>query len=248
MKILIIEDEDVAARNLQRLIKEYDENYIICATLKSISSSIDWFSKNPIPDLIFMDIQLSDGKCFDIFKQITVSAPIIFTTAYDEYAIKAFEVNSIDYLLKPISKEKLTKAINKFKQLFNNEQYKNSIINLISDINQVYKDRFLVKIGQQLVSVKDTDIAYFLKEELVFIITNDNNKYPIDYNLDNLEKVLNKKRFFRLNRQIISNISSIDKIHQYFKGRLKVELNPKAEIEIIISQNRVNEFKSFMGK
>lgn len=247
MRVIIIEDEEVAARTVRRMINEYDSEIDILCTLKSISSVVKWFSNNAAPDLIFMDIQLSDGKCFEIFSQIEISTPVIFTTAFDEYAIKAFEINSIHYLLKPISQEKLTKAIDKYKKVDQLKPGNIDIYKFIEASMNKYKDRFLVKLGQQLIPIEISEISYFIKDELVYLVTSDNRKYPINYSLDELERILNPSNFFRINRQFITRVSAIKKIHQHFKGRLKIELYPATDTEIIISQEKVAPFKDFMN-
>lgn len=200
-----------------------------------------------------MDIELSDGQCFDIFNQVKVSAPVIFTTSYDEYALQAFKVNSIDYLLKPIKKVELTASLNKLEHLKN--QFKGqdfSVEQLLNQLRQksnTYRSRFLVKKGQKLITVEVKEIAYFFVEErLSFFVTWDNQKYIVDYTLEEISSMLNPDEFNRINRSFILHQKSIYAIHNYFNGKLKLELRPATDKEVIVSRESSMDFKIWMGK
>lgn len=255
MKILIIEDEVPAFRRLQKLIEEIKQESIIVEVLDGVESSIKWLNNHPVPDLIFMDIQLSDGLSFEIFEQIEIQAPIIFTTAYDEYTLKAFKVNSIDYLLKPIDKEELKRSIHKLERLqtqFSGSTFPLDISSLIKSLNvnnPSYKSRFLVKRGDKLATISEESIAYFYTEDkVVFLLTQYKEKYIVDYSLEELEQLLDPEFFFRLNRQVIARLQAIESIHQYFKGKLAVKLQPKTFESIIVSRERSNLFKQWLDK
>ena len=219
MKVLIIEDESPAARRLKQLLQEQDKNIQILAILESIAASVQWFNAHPSPDLIFMDIQLADGLSFDIFTRVAISAPVIFTTAYDEYAFRAFKVNSIDYLLKPIDAHELGESLGKLKKLTDafldrmDTTMLQTIVQSLQSGQKSYRGRFLVKLGDRLVFIYTKDIAYFIAEDkLVFLITADHKRYATDYSLDELEPLLQPKEFFRINRQLLVHIQSIRNI------------------------------------
>lgn len=252
MKILLIEDEDPAAKRLQKMLKEIVPEADVSENIVSISSVVNWFKKNPPPDLIIADIQLSDGLSFEIFKQVEISCPVIFTTAYDQYAIEAFKVNSIDYLLKPIKKEELSNALAKYKKL------KPLIQSPAIDINQLlktftastheYKKRFAVRYGEHIKTIKIEDVAYFHTEDKInFLTTKEGRRYAIDFNLDALEAMLDPKTFFRINRQYIISISSIAEMFAYSKSRVLIKLNPAAKHETIVSTERSSDFKLWLG-
>ncbi|MCD4791907.1 MAG: LytTR family DNA-binding domain-containing protein [Bacteroidales bacterium] len=250
MNVLIIEDEKIAANNLEKMLHQIDKKIFIQKKIDSIESAVKWLLNNET-DLIFLDIHLADGLCFKIFEQTEIKTPIIFTTAYDQYAIRAFKVNSIDYLLKPIEIQELEQSIEKFKEL--NQKQKtnlidyNSLIEILSKKVE-YQERFIVRYAQKIKSIKTTDIAYFfIDAENVFLCTKDNNNYPIDYSLDKLENILNPKDFFRINRQFIVNISSIENMYPLSKSRIKIELNPKHGIETIVSYNRMSDFRKWLN-
>lgn len=251
MKILIVEDEAPAARRITQLVKECKPDAEIVELLDSVEGAIEWCSNNPMPDLAFMDIQLADGLSFDIFEAIPVKCPVIFTTAYDEYAIKAFKVNSIDYLLKPIDKEELAKAFAKYDELQTANQLPLDISEIVKAFGkQDYKNRFLVKQGQRLIPVEGENIAYFFAEDkLVFLVTKDSHKYIVDYTLEQLEEQLNPQHFFRANRKIITSMAAVSDIHLSFNGKLKIALKPlvnKGE-DLFVSRDRAPAFKKWMG-
>lgn len=262
MKVLIIEDEAPASRRLRKLINEIDTTIEILAVLDSIESSVQWLEQNPAPEIIFMDIQLADGVSFDIFEQIQIQTPIIFTTAYDNYSLKAFKVNSIDYLLKPINKDELTQSIHKFRQLksqFSADSYQQQIGNLLETLSANttgqtkqtnYKNRFLVKLGDRLESVPEANIGYFqAKDKIVLLTTRQDKKYSVDYSLDDLERLLNPACFFRINRQFIVRIDAIQSIHNYFHGKLKIMLAPAVkDQDIIISREKSTQFKQWLDQ
>lgn len=252
MKIIIIEDETPALNRIKKMVLEVEPTIEILATADSIEQSVQVIEKHQgAIDLILMDIELADGQSFEIFNLIEVKSPVIFTTAYDEFALKAFKVNSIDYLLKPISKEELKSAIQKFKSIQkssdNVEVLKNMLSQITSPKNNL-KERFLVKLGERLISVPVSEIAYFAsKDKLTYLITKSNNKYVVDYTLEELNNILDSKRFFHLNRQFIASISSISTIHSYFNGKLKLQLLPNWDDEVLVSREKANDLKSWLN-
>jgi two-component system, LytTR family, response regulator LytT len=248
MKAIIIEDEKPAARRLTKLLLEIDPDIEILQILDSVSTSVIWLQQHPTPDLMFLDIHLADGLSFDILKQTGINCPIVFVTAYDEYAIDAFKVNSIDYLLKPVKKEELEAAILKFKNLKHNYGHI-GIENLIDSSGKKYKDRFVIKLGNKIKSVMTDEVAYFFsKDKLSFICDRDGKNYPIDLSLDKLEKLVDPGIFFRVNRQIITHQNSIRDIQTSTKSRIILMLNPPTTIEAIISSERSSIFKKWLKK
>ena len=255
MNVLIIEDEKIAANNLEKMLHQIDININVQNKIDSIEESVKWLSNNTV-DLIFLDIHLADGLCFKIFEQIEIKTPIIFTTAYDQYAIRAFKVNSIDYLLKPIELKALKNALGKLDEL--KKQYsedsfisQNQLEKLLelSKTKRDYKSRFITKIGDQIKSIKIKDIAYFFAEDNeVFIRSLNNRSFIIDYSLNQLSNMLDPKYFFRINRAYIININAIHKIHKFFNSRLKIELEPARDDTILISRVKVSEFLEWMEK
>ena len=248
MKVLIIEDENPASQKLIRLLKNIDPKIEIVQVLQSVEEAINWFIKNPSPDLIFMDIQLEDGLSFDIFENCRIEAPVIFTTAYDEYAIKAFKVNSIDYLLKPVVQDELKNAIDKFNQI-----HRINHLNLESIIKQLYsskKERFLIKTGEHYKSISLSDISgFYIRERCTFLFTNGGKNYPVDYSLEQLEPLIDDKLFFRVNRTHILNFHAIKDVIAYSSNRLKIILiHPIEEDEIVVSRERVSDFKNWMDR
>lgn len=254
MKIAIIEDEKPASAMLEMLVKQIDPTTQVLANLSSVAKSIEWLKVNEKQvDVIFMDIQLTDGLCFDIFKEIQTVTPIIFTTAYDEYAIEAFKVNSIDYLLKPIKLEALTQSINKLKNLQPSLQTTTTpnyqeLINLLSQKQQNYPPRLMVKVGEHIKSIKlDETTLFFAEGRTVYIVTNEKRKYIVDYTLEELAAMLDPKIFFRCNRTYIVNINAITDVLVYSSTRLKIRLPKEFEDEIIVSRERVPLFKNWFG-
>lgn len=250
MTILIIEDEEAASQRLGKMIAEALPQANILSPVVSIGSAIEWFARNSPPDLIFLDVHLADGQSFEIFKKIKVTSPVIFTTAYDQYALEAFKVNSIDYLLKPIKKDELKRAVDKF---LNHTLSRNSEINfekLISTLHLQpvsYKERFVVKYGEHIKTIETSISAYFYTENKAnFLVTKDNKRYAIDYNLDQLEELLDPKKFFRINRQFIIGFHAITEMFTYSKSRVLIKLNPPSKLETIVSSERSASFKSWL--
>ena len=250
MKVLILEDESLAADKIETCLHEIDPAIHVEARIKSIESAVAWLSSHDHPDLIISDIRLLDGLSFEIFQKVKVDKPVIFTTAYDQYAIRAFEVNSIDYLLKPVQTEKLRISIEKYKGLSRNQSIDfNDVLRQLQAGRPRYKSRFMVKLGQKIIAIPSEKIAYFFSEnKLSFIVTQDGKKFPTDQPLDELVDLLDPARFFRANRQFIITFESIAEIHPYFKGRIKLNLQPKAEEEVVISSERTPEFKKWIDK
>jgi DNA-binding LytR/AlgR family response regulator len=250
MKVVIIEDEELAARRLETLIRECAPETEVIARLESVEDAIDWFRGHPAPDLIFLDIHLEDDLSFTIFEKVKVESPIIFTTAYDEYAIRAFKMRSIDYLLKPIVKEELAQSLVKFREFTKGHHQPDmeALFRMITSGTPAYKERFSITVGQKIKTYATSDIAWFYSEEgITFMVVNDNHQYPIDFSLDDLSTQLNPKEFFRVNRQFLVKLSSIKNVHIYPKSRLKLELLPPADREIFVSRDKVTRFKEWLG-
>jgi len=258
MQILIIEDEGLAVQKLMNTITEIDGSFHIAGVTDSIETSVEWLNQHAMPDLILMDIELADGQSFEIFNRVEVRSPVIFTTSYDEYAIKAFKVNSVDYLLKPVRKEDLAvsfQKLYKLRQLYTGNSLPvpdfKGLIKELQEQNKSkeYRERFLVKHGQRLISIETNDIAFFYTDEKVnFFKTTGNMKYIVEYTIDELEKFVHPKKFFRINRQFLIAVNSVENIHNYFNGRLLLHLKPSIDKEVIISRERVNDFKEWMGR
>ncbi|MCH2234191.1 MAG: LytTR family DNA-binding domain-containing protein [Crocinitomicaceae bacterium] len=250
MKIVIIEDELPAARRLEKLILELDPEAEIIARIQEVAEAIVWFGQNPHPDIVFMDVQLADGYSFEIFESTEINSSIIFATAYDQYALKAFKVNGLDYLLKPINKADLENAIRRYKDL---ELSKNidfeKVKALFQPKEKSYKDRFMVKSGDQLNFVKSTDVAYFISEgSYSFLVSKLGNRFILDDTMDHIESQLNPNNFFRVSRKKIISIDAISSVHSHFNSRLKVVLTPEDSQETIVSRPRVKEFKEWLDK
>ncbi len=260
MKILIIEDEELAVKKLKKTLAAVDEDAMVAGTADSIKSAVEWLQENPKPDLILMDIELADGQSFEIFNLVEVKSPVVFTTSYDEYALKAFKVNSIDYLLKPVQQEELAAALSKYKKLKNIYAGKETTTDgfnmdsLVKELQQKlqpkeYRKRFLVKQGQKLVSVDVEEIAYFFSDgRLNFFKTSDNRKFVVDYTMDDLEDMLDPESYFRISRSFYVSIASVDKIDDYFGNRLILGLKPAVDKEALVSREKVTDFKKWMGK
>lgn len=252
MKVLIIEDEDLAVKKLHKTLQAVETSAEIVGVEDSIKGSVEWLQANEHPDLILMDIELSDGQSFEIFNLVEVKSPVIFTTSYDEFAIKAFKVNSVDYLLKPIQKDELQIALEKFKKLSVKSDV--NIDSLVKELQQKlqpkeFRKRFLVKQGQKLISIEIGEIAYFFSDgRLNFFKTRDNRKYVVDYTMDELQDMLDPKDYFRISRSFFVSAESIHKIDDYFGNRLILALKPDVEKEALVSREKVTEFKRWMGK
>lgn len=250
MKVIIIEDEKHARENLKQMILKLEPTTEIMATFDSVSSSVSWLKENQ-PELIFLDIHLADDLSFSIFDQVKVKSPIIFTTAYDQYAIQAFKVNSIDYLLKPIDEQELSGALEKFKELKRPEMSSLEEIKraILKQNNPSYQKRFLVKKGEKIASVLTEDVAYFESEDrYVFLVKHDGQRFFIDYKLQDLDGMLDPQIFFRLNRSFICQFNAIDNMHVLSKSRVKVNLTPKPSREIIVSTDNTRLFKEWLNR
>lgn len=252
ISVVILEDEHLAAENLQQMLIACNANIEIMGVFDSVKSSLQWFLKNNPPDLIFSDIQLSDGLSFEIFETININVPIIFTTAYNDYAIRAFKHNSIDYLLKPYDKKEIQFALNKF--LKQQEQTKISISpefwnQLSSAIEQRYRNRFLIKIGEKIKFIETKNILYFYSlEKATFCKTTENADVLLDFSLDQIEQMVTPDNFFRINRKYIVTLSAIKEIIAFTNSRLKIDLQFCDDKEVIVSRERVNLFKSWIDR
>ena len=255
LRVLIVEDEPHAQKELKRLLANSGHDIHVIECIDSVEDTINWINNNPEPDIMFFDIQLSDGLSFDVFNHVKTKAPIIFTTAFDEYAIKAFKVNSIDYLLKPVKQHELNAALDKFHSLISagknlESGLKIEQIQKLLEINRPrYKSRFITRIGDQIKHIGINEIAYFKAEDNeVLLVTENNKRYFIDYALEQLNFMLDPDAFFRANRSYVINISSIKKISKYFNSRIHLELEPKTEDAVLISRVRVPDFLNWIDK
>lgn len=248
MKCLIIEDEKVAAERLSKLIKTCDPGIEILAVTQSIVKSVEWFNSHSEPDLVFMDIQLSDGLSFEIFEQIESRFPVIFTTAYDEYALKAFKVNSIDYLLKPISAEELKNAIDKFKFQKPSIAYPQHVFDsMLQSMTQKYKSKFLIKVGEHLRVIPTMEIqCFYSMAKAVFLQNKQGRDYAVNYTLEQLEELLDPEKFYRINRRYIVAFHSIRDIISYSNSRLRLHLESNQSDDLIVSRERVQPFRQWL--
>lgn len=251
MKVLIVEDEGIAADRLIQLLKQLDSSIDIIEHLDSVKSVIAWFASNPTPDLAFFDIQLADGLSFEIFEQIEITCPIVFTTAYDQYAIEAFKVNSIDYLLKPMMEADLKRALDKY-----SKQKKptpsvdvSALMNLIQQQNKSYKERFVIKVGEHLKSVLTGNVEIFFSENKgTYLLDKENKKFIIDFTLDQIQEAVDPKFFFRINRKYLIHVDGIKDIITYSNSRLKLELNHFNAEDLIVSREKVTSFKEWLDR
>ncbi len=254
MKILLVEDEDLAVKKLRKTLEAVDPGIEVIGTTDSIKATVQWLKDNPAPELILMDIELADGQSFEIFNLIDVNGPVIFTTSYDEFALKAFKVNSVDYLLKPIQKDELEAAINKFRRLKGTENPNTDFDSLVRELQQKlqpkeYRKRFLVKQGQKLISIEIEEISYFFSDgRLNFFKTTDNRTFVVDYTMEELEEMLDNQKYFRISRSFYVSINSVDKIEDYFGNRLLLGLKPPVDKQALVSREKVTAFKKWMGK
>jgi two-component system, LytTR family, response regulator len=253
MRVAIIEDEFVARHHLQSMLTEIDSNITVEATLDSIEGSIRYFESEPDVDLVFMDVELGDGQSFNIFNNVSVDSPIIFITAYHEHALKAFKLNSVDYLLKPVDKIELATALTKYRKFYPEQPAKHGteIKRAVPETQPVAmnRSRYLAKSGTRLISVATVNIRYFFtRDRLQYIKTSKGEEFIIDKRLDDIEMELDPAAFFRANRQFILNYDSISKVHTWFSGKLKVSVQPDAYEEIIISRLRAADFKKWLGE
>lgn len=250
IRTVIVEDEDIASRRLATLITELAPNFEIAKQITSVQSGIEWFENNDVPDLIFLDIQLNDGYGFDILDSMEDHPPIIFTTAFNEYAIRGFKYNGLDYLLKPIDKKDLKTALGKF-----DKSYKDQAgflkVDKLQDIKNLfgkeYKHRFMVKVGNQFSTFNVEEIAYFKSEDgIIFFYTFSGNKYPIEYSIEQLGNILNPIQFFRVNRKYMVSVKAVSEIHSYFNSRLLLKLKSKETENVIVSRERTTNFKKWL--
>ncbi len=268
MQVFIVEDEPLAVKKLVRLLEEVAFDVKVVGTAGSIRAAVEWLEANPVPDLIFLDIELSDGQSFEIFQRTRVSSPVIFVTSYDEFALQAFKVNSVDYLLKPVQKEDLANAIAKYRDL--KLQYARAASPISASIESLllslsggvglpasakapagkeYRTRFLVKHLQKYVPVEVADIAYFWSEGRInFFKTHSGQKYLVEYTMEEIEDMLDPRHWFRVSRQFIVSVPSVSEIHPFFNNRLKLHLKPQEPEEVTVSRERVGDFKVWLGK
>jgi DNA-binding LytR/AlgR family response regulator len=250
MKVVIIEDETLAAEKLERLLTELDISIEVVSKQQSVIGSINWIHSNPTPELIFMDIQLDDGICFEIFDAVKIKTPIIFTTAYDSYAIRAFEVNSIDYLLKPIEKESLIRALQKYNSIYK-EGFTTSqhMRDLSGELIKNFKARFFVKTGNHFQSIPVDDIlCFYIMERAVFLKTGGGKNFSLDYSLDQVQKLIDPEKFFRINRNYLVHINAILDIYNYSSSRLGIKVNHVNHLDLIVSREKVSDFKKWLDK
>lgn len=251
MNVLITENENPAVEGLVSLLKTIDSDINVIGITQSVESTINWFQHHPKPDLIFMDIQLDDGLCFELFETMKIEIPVIFTTAYNDYMLSAFKVNSVDYLLKPIEEISLRRAIDKFKSIHYNASINNEVIKqLLNKLNRGYKNRFLIKVGENYKSIPDKEIAcFYILERATFLRTVTDKDYAIDFSLDSLQELVDPDKFFRINRNCIISINEIKDILSYSSSRLKINLKSNKPIyDLIVSKDKVKEFKKWMDR
>lgn len=252
IQALIIEDELPAANRLARMLKALEEEVTVIKHIDSVEAAVDFLGSAVPVDLIFMDIQLADGISFDIFEQTKVTAPVIFTTAFDQYTLKAFKVNSIDYLLKPIEATELQQAVTKYSRLYHKKEndFSQKIQQLLLQVNSVrYKERLLIKRGQQLSYLKtEAASCCYADGKLCYAVDFNGNRYLLENNLSQLEEQLSPQKFFRINRHLVVNIDAVSKVHTWLGGRLKLELTTAVSIDTVVSRERVNGFKEWLGQ
>ena len=251
-KVLIIEDEKPAAEWLKQLILKFDPQIFVLSVIDSVRGAVEWFQQNANPDLVFMDIQLADGLSFEIFERVKVLCPVIFTTAYEEYAVKAFKVNSVDYLLKPIAFNELEAAFQKFGDRIQSMQAAPAVtMELLTKVKEMlrkqYKTRFVIKVGEHLKSITVEDILFFYSlDKATYLCTADFKTYLVDYSLDRISEMVDEHRFFRINRKYILSNQSISDIIVYSNSRLKIKLKKPGEESIIVSRDKVSAFKEWL--
>jgi DNA-binding LytR/AlgR family response regulator len=254
MKIVIVEDEPLIAKDLQKLLLQIAPEAEVLATLGSVVAAANWFTTHPEPDLVLMDIQLSDGVSFDLFNQVPLSCPIIFTTAYNEYAIRAFKVNSVDYLLKPVDADDLRAALDKFRKLrLSASGMQRQLEALLRDLRPadpkpVFKERFMAHYKNTLMPVPAEKVGYFTKNELIYLVTTDHQKLVTDYNtMDEIEHQVNPTHFFRANRQYIIRLESVSNFKTHYNGKLIVKLHPPLNLEVEVSREKAGEFRKWLS-
>jgi len=254
MKTVIIEDERLIAKNLQMQLKKIAPDFEVVAVLESVSDAVKWLNTNEHPELFFMDIQLSDGVSFSIFNQANIEKPVIFTTAYNEYAIHAFKVNSVDYLLKPVEPEALEKAIAKFRKHYALQQQPDAhwqeLVNMIQQQTAPkHKERFLVHQKSGMVPVAEKEVAYFLKDTIIYLVTLDNTRLVTDYNtIDEIEDIANPNTFFRANRQVLLQIDQVDSYKKHDTGKIEVHLKCDKNLRIDVSREKASAFVEWLSQ
>jgi DNA-binding LytR/AlgR family response regulator len=251
MNVLIVENEKPASGKIVTLLRKIDKSIAVLGIIETAEETINRMEEKPAPDLIIMDIQLDDGLCFEIFETITVEIPVIFTTAYNEYAIRAFKVNSVDYLLKPIDEESLRTAVSKFKKLYaDKDPFRRDFRQLVNEFRNQYKSRFLIRIGEKYKSVPISEISHFhICERNVFLCDFQGTDYGIDYSLEQLQSSMDPRKFFRINRECIVNIDAISMMHSYSSTRLQLALKNKEKSDLfIVSRDKVANFKNWVDK
>lgn len=249
MKVVIVEDEILAAEKLERYLKKWNSDVEVVSHTTTINESVNWFQSNESNyDVAFFDIQLIDGLSFEIFKKVNINKPVIFTTAFDEYALDAFKVNSVDYILKPVTFTEISNAMSKLSEMKSIFGNKTTVEKLETEYKQQkLKDRFLVKMGNHIHSIQSSDISLFYAEgRTAYLITNAGKKFIVDYKLEDLNKILNPSQFFRTNRTFIINLNAIEDVLVYSNSRLKIKLKVSTEKEIIVSRERVSTFKKWL--
>ncbi|HEX2976048.1 MAG TPA: LytTR family DNA-binding domain-containing protein [Bacteroidales bacterium] len=251
MKVLVIENEKPALERIIRLLNSIDSSATVVAVIETVEESVNWFHGNPQPDLILMDIQLDDGLCFEIFENVNIEVPVIFTTAFDEYTLRAFKVNSIDYLLKPVTVEALKAALDKYHKLYSGKTpVKYDIEKLIRELSGRYKQRFLIRSGPKYRSVAVHDISYIhITEKSVFLKDFSGREYALDYSLDHVQELLDPAKFYRINRDCIVNIESISQMTSYSSSRLQLTLKTEKDSGIfVVSRDKVGDFKRWIDR
>lgn len=250
MNVLIVEDEPHAASRMKELVLKYVPQGVVVGALDSVKSVVAWFGANNPPDLILMDVQLADGISFEIFEKVDITSPVIFTTAYDEYALKAFKVNSIDYLLKPIDADDFESAIKKYMSL--NKSHSSQLVldrigAAMNMLTKKYKERFVTKVGERLKFIDVKDVLFFYSEEkTTFCRTSDNRNHIIDYTLDQVEELIDSARYFRINRKYIVSVDSIVDMISHVNSRIRLVLKGSSDSDIIVARERVQEFRSWL--
>lgn len=248
MKVVIVEDEVLSQEHLERMLQRINVDLEVVAKLDSVKACKNFFSQMPQIDLVFMDIHLADGNAMDFLTDFPIATPIIFTTAFDQYALNAFKVNAVDYLLKPIDKNELEAAIQKHVRLSSQQQ--NELLENIRLLTKgnAYKNRFMVKLGDSLTAIKAEEIHHFISEDgMVLLITNQGKRFPLDYNLDQLEQLIDPAAFFRINRKVIIRLDAIQKVASYFNSRLRIHALQLSEDDAIVSRDRVGNFKEWFA-
>ncbi len=259
MTVLIIEDEVIAARRLNNMLLTLRPEAVVAGILSSVAEAKQWFRKNPMPQLLLLDIELSDGQSFDLFNEVTITCPVIFVTAYDEYALRAFRVNSIDFLIKPLREEDLSRSLSKLNTMRAALQMQDQPVlsQLLAPLMEwmqhqnkapQYRERFLVKTGQRFHSIEVRDIAWFVaSEKMISLVTLSGQHYFIDYSLDDLEKMLHPRQFYRANRQYLISPSAVESLHQGFNGKYALRLRAQPPVDTTVSREKVADFKEWLG-